>query len=43
MTIETSRKWATVFIQGDREKFSNDLRGGKQTDSFYDTFLEIEA
>ncbi|CAF0899532.1 unnamed protein product [Didymodactylos carnosus] len=43
MTAETSHKWATVFIKGDYEEFSNDLRGGKQTDSFYDTFPEIEA
>ncbi|CAF4738735.1 unnamed protein product [Rotaria sp. Silwood1] len=42
MTAETSHKWATVFIRGDYEEFSNDLRGGKQFDSFYDTFPEIE-
>jgi hypothetical protein len=28
-----------VFIKGDYEEFSNDLRGGKQTNSFY----KIEA
>ncbi|CAF2942530.1 unnamed protein product [Rotaria sp. Silwood2] len=28
MTVETSHKWATVFINGDYEEFSNDLRGG---------------
>ncbi|CAF1291834.1 unnamed protein product, partial [Didymodactylos carnosus] len=39
MTAKTSHKWATVFIEGDYEEFSNDLRGGKQTDSFYDTFF----
>jgi hypothetical protein len=43
MTAKTSHKWATVFIKGDYEEFSNDLRSGKQTDSFYDTFPEIEA
>jgi hypothetical protein len=43
MTAETAHKWATVFLKGDYEEFSNDLRGGKQTDSFYDTFPEIEA
>ena len=32
-----------MFIKGDYEEFSNDLRGGKQTDSFYDTFPQIEA
>ncbi|CAF4653236.1 unnamed protein product, partial [Rotaria sp. Silwood2] len=43
MTAKTSHKWATVFIKGDYEEFSGDLRGGKQTDSFYDTFPEIEV
>jgi hypothetical protein len=43
MTAQTSHKWATLFVKGDYEEFSNDLRGGKQTDSFYDTFPEIEA
>ena len=43
MIAKTSHKWATVFIKGDYEEFSNDLRGGKRTDSFYDTFPKIEA
>lgn len=43
MTAETCHKWATVFMKGNYEEFSSDLRGGKQTDSFYDTFPEIEA
>ncbi|CAF1431798.1 unnamed protein product [Didymodactylos carnosus] len=43
MTAETSDKWATVFIKGDYEEFSNDLRGGKQIDSFCVTFPKIEA
>ena len=43
MTAETSHSWATAFVNGDYEEFSNDCRGGKQTDSFYDIFLEIEA
>ncbi|CAF4790715.1 unnamed protein product, partial [Rotaria sp. Silwood2] len=43
MTAKTSHKWTTVFIKGDYEEFSNDLLGGKQTDSFYDTFPESEA
>ncbi|CAF1152685.1 unnamed protein product, partial [Didymodactylos carnosus] len=34
ITTKTSHKCATVFIKGDYEEFSNDLRGGKQTDSF---------
>ena len=32
-----------MFIRGDYEEFSNDLRGGKRIDSFYDTFPEIEV
>ncbi|CAF4132998.1 unnamed protein product [Rotaria sp. Silwood2] len=43
MTAQTSHKWATVFINGDYEEFSSDLRGGKHIDSFYDMFLEIET
>ncbi|CAF4803699.1 unnamed protein product [Rotaria sp. Silwood2] len=43
MPAKTSHKWATVFIEGDYEEFSNDIRGGKQTASFYGTFSEIEA
>jgi hypothetical protein len=43
MTAQTSHKWATVFVKGDYEEFSNELRGGKHTDSFYDTFPEIET
>ncbi|CAF4183658.1 unnamed protein product [Rotaria sordida] len=43
MTAQTSHKWTTVFIEGDYEEFSNDLCGGNHTDSFYDTFPEIEA
>ncbi|UJR30288.1 hypothetical protein I4U23_017826 [Adineta vaga] len=38
MVIATSHKWATIFIKDDYEEFLNDLRDGKQTDSFYDTF-----
>ena len=43
MTAETSHKWATLFVKGDYEEFSNDLRGYKQGDLFYDTSPEIEA
>ena len=43
MTAQTSHKWALLFIKGDYEEFSNDFLGGKQTDSFYDIFPEIEA
>jgi hypothetical protein len=42
-TVQTSHKWATVFIKGDYEESSHDLRGGKHTDSFYDAPPEIEA
>ncbi|CAF2050744.1 unnamed protein product, partial [Rotaria magnacalcarata] len=27
MTAETIHKWATLYIKGDYEEFSNDLRG----------------
>ena len=30
MSSQTSHKWATVFIRGDYEEFSNDLRGDKR-------------
>jgi len=43
MTAQICHKWAKAFIKGDYEEFSTDLRGGKQTDSFYDMFPEIEA
>jgi len=43
MTAQTSHKWAEMFIKGNYEEFSNDMRGGKQNDSFYDIFPEIEA
>lgn len=43
MTAKASHKWAIVFIKGYYEEFSSDFRGGKQTDSFYETFPEIEA
>ncbi|CAF4503702.1 unnamed protein product, partial [Didymodactylos carnosus] len=36
-------KWENVGDKGDYGEFSNDLRGSKQTDSFYDTFPETEA
>ena len=32
-----------MFIREDCEEFSNDLRGGKRTDSFYDAFPETEV
>ena len=31
MTAKTCHAWVTVFIKGDYEEFSNDLRSGKQT------------
>ena len=43
MTAQTSHKWASTFIKGDYEEFSADLRGGKQIDSFYDIFADIEV
>ena len=43
MIAQTSHKWTAIFMKGNYEEFSNDLRGGKQTDSFYDMFPDIEA
>lgn len=43
MTAQTSYKWTTISINGYNGEFSNDLRGGKQTDSSYDILFEIEA
>ena len=43
MTAHTSDKWAPTFVKGDYEEFSADLRSGKQINSFYDIFPDIEA
>ena len=42
---ETAHKWVETFLSGDFEAFLEVGRSGKSTDSFYDTFpeLEIEA
>ena len=42
MTAKASHKWATVFIKGDYEAFSNDLRGGKQTIPFMTHFPKLK-
>ncbi|CAF1580274.1 unnamed protein product, partial [Didymodactylos carnosus] len=45
MTAETAHKWVDVLINEDFDVFTNEYRGGKRSDSFYDTFpdLEVEA
>ncbi|CAF1586967.1 unnamed protein product, partial [Didymodactylos carnosus] len=45
MTAKTSHKWADVLINQDFDEFTNDSRGGKRGDSFFDLFpdLELEA
>ncbi|CAF1680153.1 unnamed protein product [Adineta ricciae] len=43
MTAETSHKWASMFLDSDHTEFIRDSRGGKHSDSFYDTYPEIEA
>ncbi|CAF1537526.1 unnamed protein product, partial [Rotaria sp. Silwood1] len=40
---ETAHKWAEIFLSGDFETFIDDDRGGKTSDSFYDTFPELEV
>lgn len=39
----TARKWMKSFVNGDIDELLNDGRGGKQTDSFYDVYPEIEV
>ena len=43
MTAQTSHKWVSIFMKGDYEEFSIDLRGGKQSNSLYDIFPDIEV
>ncbi|CAF1336046.1 unnamed protein product [Rotaria sordida] len=39
ITAQTSQKWTTVFIKGDFEEFSNDLRGGRDRSHMVSDFL----
>ncbi|CAF5122075.1 unnamed protein product, partial [Rotaria sp. Silwood1] len=34
MTVETFHKWVTIFIKGDYQEFSNDLRGVHDESTF---------
>ncbi|CAF1028695.1 unnamed protein product [Didymodactylos carnosus] len=42
MRVNTSHKWSKIFLFNDYNEFVSDGRGGKQTDTFYDTYPEIE-
>ena len=42
-SCQSAHKWKQTFLLGDFEKFVNDGRGGKHSESFYDTYPEIEA
>ncbi|CAF1572392.1 unnamed protein product [Didymodactylos carnosus] len=43
LTAKIRQKWSRIFIYKDLEEFTNDERGGgKTSDSFYDTFPEVE-
>ncbi|CAF4453872.1 unnamed protein product [Didymodactylos carnosus] len=39
---KTAHKSAKIFVSGDFNTFTEDNRGGKQSDSFYDTYPELE-
>ena len=39
---ETADKWGDTFISGDFETFTEEGRGGKHFDSFYDAYPELE-
>ncbi|CAF0862631.1 unnamed protein product [Didymodactylos carnosus] len=43
MTCKTSHKWAQIFVKGGYEEYITENRGGKQADSFFDSFPEIEV
>ncbi|CAF4346091.1 unnamed protein product [Didymodactylos carnosus] len=38
----TAHKWTKAFLSGDLDASTEEKRGGKHSDSFYDTFPEIE-
>lgn len=40
---ESAHKWSQVFLSNDMEGFCDDGRGGKQSDSFYDAYPELET
>lgn len=42
MTVETAHKWSIILLNNDFEEFINDGRGGKHSDTFYDTYPEIK-
>ena len=45
MTAKSAHKWGYILVNQDLDEFSIDERGGKQNDSFWDCFpdLELEA
>ncbi|CAF1597815.1 unnamed protein product [Adineta ricciae] len=42
LTAKTCNKWSTDIIEQDLEEFLQDNRGGKDEESFYDTYPELE-
>ena len=42
LSAETSNKWSEIFIGQDLDDFLENNRGGKRSQSFYDTFSEME-
>lgn len=43
LSAQISHKWSKIFLEGDFHQFSNDGRGGKRYDSFYDVYPDIET
>ncbi|CAF4627503.1 unnamed protein product, partial [Didymodactylos carnosus] len=43
LRCQASHKWLKVFLSGYTEAFTEEGRGGKHSDSFYDIFPEIEC
>ncbi|CAF1558362.1 unnamed protein product, partial [Rotaria sordida] len=39
----TANNWAEIFINGDFDMFMKEERGGKQGDSFFDAYPELEV
>jgi hypothetical protein len=45
MTAKTAHKWSNILVNKDFDEFTNEERGGKMTDAFWDCYpdLELEA
>lgn len=43
LSAEVAHKWATLFINETFDRYSEDGRGGKRGDAFYDVYPDIEV